>query len=94
MLADLFETNTFWTLAMNRATAKRIEPGLWEVKVEFDAHKQIVDEAAGEADSPMDHLVEVDPRSLFFDSSFSDDGNLEGREVQNPTSLLQSLELL
>ena len=70
MLADLFETNTFWTLAMNRATAKRIEPGLWEVKVEFDAHKQIVDEAAGQADTPMDHLVESTHAGLFFDSSF------------------------
>jgi ABC-2 type transport system permease protein len=59
LLADLFETNTFWELAAERATAEPTGAGAWRVTLDVQARKVVVDTAGVETAVPMDDLVEV-----------------------------------
>ncbi|WP_321475102.1 hypothetical protein [uncultured Paludibaculum sp.] len=59
LLRDLFEKNTFWALATERATAKQTAAGAWQVKLDVRARKVVVDEAGIETEVPMDDWVEV-----------------------------------
>jgi aminopeptidase N len=59
LLRDLFEKNTFWELATERATAKQTSAGAWQVTLEVRARKTVVDEAGIETEEPMDDWVEV-----------------------------------
>jgi ABC-2 type transport system permease protein len=59
LLADLFETNTFWELATQRATAKQTEAGTWQVTLDVKTRKVVVDTAGVETEVPMDDLIEV-----------------------------------
>jgi len=59
LLRDLFEKNTFWELATERATAKRTSAGAWQVTLDVRARKVVVDEAGIETEAPMDDWVEV-----------------------------------
>lgn len=58
LLRDLFEKNTFWELATERATAKQTS-GAWQVTLDVRARKVVVDEAGVETEAPMDDWVEV-----------------------------------
>jgi ABC-type transport system involved in multi-copper enzyme maturation permease subunit len=59
LLADLFEANTYWELAAERAGAERTGAGEWRVTLDVRARKVVVDEAGVETEVPMDGLVEV-----------------------------------
>ena len=59
LLHDLFEKNTFWELATERATAKQTSAGAWQVTLDLRARKVVVDEAGIEAEAPMDDWVEI-----------------------------------
>jgi ABC-2 type transport system permease protein len=59
LLADLFERNTFWELATERATAKQLEGGAWQVVLNVGARKVVVGQEGGEKDLSMDDPVEV-----------------------------------
>ena len=59
LLRDLFEKNTFWELATERATAKQTSAGAWQVTLDVRARKVVVDEAGIETEAPMDDWVEV-----------------------------------
>ena len=59
LLRDLFEQNTFWDLATERATAKPTSAGAWQVTLDVRARKVVVDEAGIETEVPMDDWVEV-----------------------------------
>jgi hypothetical protein len=59
LLVDLFEANTFWELATQRATAKQTETGAWQVTLDAKARKVVVDTAGVETEVPMDDLIEV-----------------------------------
>lgn len=59
LLRDLFEKNTFWQLETKRATAQQIKGGAWQVTLEVQARKVVVDEAGVETEVPMDDLLEV-----------------------------------
>ena len=59
LLADLFETNTFWDLAARRVTADRTETGEWRLTLDLHARKVTVDTSGVETEVPMDDLVEV-----------------------------------
>jgi ABC-2 type transport system permease protein len=63
LLADLFEANTFWELATQRVTAKRIETGAetgtWQVTLDVKARKVVVDTGGLETEVPMNDLIEV-----------------------------------
>jgi hypothetical protein len=59
LLRDLFEKNTFWELATGRATAKQTEAGAWQVTLEVQARKVMIDESGVETEAPMDDWIEV-----------------------------------
>jgi hypothetical protein len=59
LLRDLFEKNTFWDLATERATAKQKSADAWQVTLDVRARKLVVDEAGIETEAPMDDWVQV-----------------------------------
>jgi aminopeptidase N len=59
LLADLFEANTFWELAAERVTARQAATGSWQVTLDVQARKVVVDSVGVETEVPMNDLVEV-----------------------------------
>ena len=59
LLRDLFETNTFWELETERATAQQTGAATWQVTLDVRARKVVVDEAGVETEVPMDDWIEV-----------------------------------
>jgi ABC-type transport system involved in multi-copper enzyme maturation permease subunit len=59
LLRDLFEKNTFWELATQRAAAKQIPAGGWAVTLDVRARKVAIDEAGIETEEPMDDWIEA-----------------------------------
>lgn len=59
LLRDLFETNTFWELKTERATAEQIKADIWQVTLDVEARKVVVDEKGIETEVPMNDWVEV-----------------------------------
>ncbi len=59
LLRDLFEKNTFWELATERAAAKRTSAGTWQVTLHVSARKVVVDEGGARNEVPVDDWVEV-----------------------------------
>jgi ABC-2 type transport system permease protein len=59
LLHDLFEKNTFWELKTDRATAQQTKAGAWQVTLDVQARKVVVDEAGVETEVPMDDWLEV-----------------------------------
>ncbi len=59
LLHDLFEANTFWELETERATAEQTEAGTWEVTLDVQARKVVVDSEGVETPVPMDDWVEI-----------------------------------
>ncbi len=59
LLRDLFEINTIWEFDTKNGTAVEIEGGKWQVTLDVEAHKEMVDTAGVETDLPMNDLVEI-----------------------------------
>ena len=59
LLHDLFETNTYWELKTERATAQQTDTGAWQVTLDVQARKVVVDEAGVATEIPMDDWLEV-----------------------------------
>jgi hypothetical protein len=59
LVHDLFEVNTFWELATERATVERLAPASWRVTLDVRARKVVVDSAGVEREVSMNDLVEV-----------------------------------
>jgi hypothetical protein len=59
LLADLFETNTYWNLTTKQATVERDASGAWRVTLDVKARKEIVDTAGVAREVPMNDLVEI-----------------------------------
>jgi ABC-2 type transport system permease protein len=59
LLVDLFEENTFWELATQRVTAEQTETGDWQVMLDVQAHKVVVDTAGVETEVPMNDLIDI-----------------------------------
>lgn len=59
LLHDLFEVNTFWTFDTKQATAVQTEAGTWQVTLEVEARKVVVDSAGVETEMPMTESVEI-----------------------------------
>jgi hypothetical protein len=59
LLTDLFETITLWDLKTQRATARRLPDGKYEVTLEVLAQKLRADGSGVETPTPMNDLVEV-----------------------------------
>ena len=58
LLHDLFEVNTTWDLATERATAIEAD-GTWRVTLDVRARKTVTDSAGVETEAPMDEWVRV-----------------------------------
>ncbi|HET7460747.1 MAG TPA: ABC transporter permease [Longimicrobium sp.] len=59
LLHDLFEANTYWELATERATARRTPAGAWQVTLGVRARKVVVGHAGVRTAVPMDDRVEI-----------------------------------
>lgn len=59
LLADLFLTNTFWHVAVRDARAEALGSGQWQVTIDVDARKAVVDRNGVETDAPMDDLITI-----------------------------------
>jgi aminopeptidase N len=59
LLADLFEANTYWELRTKRVTAEATNDGSWQVTLDVNARKLVVDTTGAQQDVPMNDLVEV-----------------------------------
>jgi hypothetical protein len=59
LLHDLFEANTYWELATERATAEPTAAGTWLVTLDVRARKVVVDNAGGKTDVPVDDRMEI-----------------------------------
>lgn len=59
LLHDLFEVNTVWTFDTKQATAVQTETGAWQVTLEVDARKVVVDSAGDATELPMGEPVEI-----------------------------------
>ncbi len=59
LLHDLFEVNTYWKLAMEQASAKPTAEGNWEVTLDIQAHKVVVDSAGAERQVPINDWIEI-----------------------------------
>ncbi|MCE6991122.1 M1 family aminopeptidase [Dyadobacter sp. CY323] len=59
LLHDLFEQNTFWELETKEAIAKKTITGSWQVTLEIQAGKQVVDSAGVETNLPLNDWVEI-----------------------------------
>jgi ABC-type transport system involved in multi-copper enzyme maturation permease subunit len=59
LLHDLFEKNTFWELETKQTMAKQVKPGTWQVTLEVQARKFIVDSVGVETKVPMNDWIEI-----------------------------------
>lgn len=59
LLHDLFAANTSWSLKTKRATARQAADSAWQVTLELEVRKVVVDRAGTETEVPMDEWVEV-----------------------------------
>jgi ABC-2 type transport system permease protein len=59
LLHDLFEANTYWDLKTNNVTAQQAKDGNWQVTLEIEASKDVVDERGNETQIPMNEWIEV-----------------------------------
>lgn len=59
LLHDLFEVNTYWEVETKQVAAVQAENGNWEVKLEVQASKVVVDSAGVEKEVPMNDWVEI-----------------------------------
>jgi hypothetical protein len=59
LLADLFEANTFWEFSAKQVMAEQTETGAWQVTLDAQARKVVVDVNGVATEVPMDDIVEV-----------------------------------
>lgn len=59
LLNDLFKTNTYWRLRTKSVAAERNRAGNWEVTLQVQAQKVIIDHTGQEREVPMNDLLEV-----------------------------------
>lgn len=59
LVHDLFEKNTFWKLETKEATAKKTKAGSWQVTLNIEALKWVVDSTGAETKLPMNDWIEI-----------------------------------
>jgi hypothetical protein len=60
LLHDLFAANTFWEFELTQATAAPIAESRWQVTLDIQTRKVVVDESGVETPAPLDDLVELE----------------------------------
>jgi ABC-type transport system involved in multi-copper enzyme maturation permease subunit len=68
LLHDLFEVNTYWKFKIERASARAIGKGRWEVTVDLNSEKTVYNERGEKQTVPMNDWVEL---GLFADQGGS-----------------------
>lgn len=86
LLHDLFEVNTFWRLETERVTAKQTQAGTWQVTLDVQARKVVVDEAGVETAVPIDDWVEI---GVFAPA---EKGELRGKPLYMQKQRIRSTE--
>lgn len=59
LIHDLFEANTYWKLKVRNSTASQLPSGEWQVSLELENHKIVVDTAGVKSEIPMDEWIDV-----------------------------------
>jgi ABC-2 type transport system permease protein len=59
LVHDLFAANTYWQLKTEHVFAKQVDSSSWEVTIDVDARKLLVDSTAAEIDLPMNDWVQI-----------------------------------
>ncbi|HEV7332321.1 MAG TPA: M1 family aminopeptidase [Flavisolibacter sp.] len=59
LLKDLFEVNTYWDLKTDKVTAQQTREGNWQVTLDVQARKDVVDEMGNETPVPMNDWIEI-----------------------------------
>ncbi len=59
LVHDLFAANTFWELQTEQATAGQTRAGTWQVTLNVQARKGVVDERGVETPVPMNDWIEI-----------------------------------
>ncbi|KUG08514.1 ABC transporter permease/M1 family aminopeptidase [Solirubrum puertoriconensis] len=59
LLHDLFEANTYWELQTKQATARQTKAGNWQVSLEVQAHKVVIDSTGARHAQPMNDWIEI-----------------------------------
>jgi ABC-2 type transport system permease protein len=59
LLHDLFAANTFWELETKQATAKQTKGGAWQVTLNVQARKFVVDSIGVETKLPLNDWIEI-----------------------------------
>jgi aminopeptidase N len=59
LLHDLFKTNTFWELKTETATARQIKEDTWQVTINLQANKLVVDSVGTEIKVPINDWIEI-----------------------------------
>jgi ABC-type transport system involved in multi-copper enzyme maturation permease subunit len=77
LLHDLFEVNTYWEFKTERAVAKQIDQGNWEIKLTVKSRKTVYDSAGVVTEPRMDDWVQL---GVFAKSE-------NGNELDNPIQI-------
>jgi ABC-type transport system involved in multi-copper enzyme maturation permease subunit len=89
LLHDLLEINTYWDLQTEAATATKQQDGSWEVTLDLNVQKTVVDSAGVEKEVPMNDWVEL---GVFLDDSDSGQSDkqlyLEKRRLHSGTQTI------
>ncbi|NJW52439.1 ABC transporter permease/M1 family aminopeptidase [Salinimicrobium oceani] len=59
LLHDLFKENTYWRLKTNKLSARQTVTGDWEVQLEIEARKLVIDAYGNEKEVPMHDWIEI-----------------------------------
>ena len=59
LLRDLFERNSYWRFAAERATATKTADGMWRVTLDVRASKTIYDSTGREREAPIEEPVQI-----------------------------------
>jgi aminopeptidase N len=59
LVHDLFAANTFWEMETERAISRQTEAGMWQVTLEVQARKVVVDSTGIETNIPMNDWIEI-----------------------------------
>ncbi|WP_018478889.1 ABC transporter permease/M1 family aminopeptidase [Pontibacter roseus] len=84
LLHDFFEKNTFWELKTEQATARQVESGKWQVTLDVQARKFIVDSVGVETVLQMNDWVEIGVLGP------SEEGQESGRVLYQQKHLINS----
>jgi ABC-2 type transport system permease protein len=83
LLVDLFETNTYWELKTKRVTSEETDSGTWQVTLDVNARKLVVDTLGAQKDELMNDLLEVGVYGAAKDGGLGEPLHLQMHRVRS-----------